>query len=70
MSKKKNREEYCCCCEGNSGYGANGIFDGEGCGIWAVILFWLIACGAGLLNNNSILIILLFLLYGCSQDCM
>ena len=66
MSKKKKKDEYCCCCEGNSGYGANGILDGAGCGIWEVILFWLIACGAGLLNTNSILIILLFLLYGWS----
>jgi len=39
-----------------------------GCnGCWEAILFWLIACGAGILNTSSILIILLFLLYGWSQ---
>lgn len=71
MSKKKKMQECCCCCCDSGGYGANNMFDGEGCGIWEAIIFWLIACGAGLLNTNSILIILLFLLYGCSgQDSM
>ena len=81
MSKKKHRNECyscccepccyepCCCCEpcccnqqsmmGNNFMGCNGC--------WEAILFWLIACGAGLLNTSSILIILLFLLYGWSQ---
>lgn len=67
----------CCCCCGNNyygnygNYGNGGLFggfggfgNGFGCGLWEAILFWLIACGAGLLNTNSILIILLFLLYG------
>ena len=68
MSKKK-KEECCCCCD--SGYGTNNMIDGAGGGIWEAIIFWLIACGAGLLNTNSILIILLFLLYGFSgQDSM
>lgn len=66
MSKKKHKDECCCC---STGYGGNNLFDGAGSGIWEAILFWLIACGAGLLNTNSILIILLFLLYGWSgQD--
>ena len=62
MSKKKD----CCCCMHNDGL-SKGIL---GCnnGILEAILFWLIACGAGLLNNKSILIILLFLLYGWSSD--
>lgn len=63
----------CCnpCCGGGNNMGSNGFLGGFGgaCGIWQAILFWLIACGAGLLNNNSILIILLFLLYGWSGDC-
>jgi hypothetical protein len=71
MSKKKHRKDDCCCCCDN--YGGNGIFGGGngifggGCEAWQAILFWLIACGAGLLNTNSILIILLFLLYGWSE---
>lgn len=66
MSKKKY---VCCCC--NSGGNDNGIlgnFCGMDNGILEAIIFWLIACGAGLLNTNSILIILLFLLYGCSGN--
>lgn len=71
----------CCnpCCSGNNmmgngGFGGFGGFGGNflggtACGLWEAILFWLIACGAGLLNTNSILIILLFLLYGWSGDC-
>ena len=67
-----------CCCSNNPGYGGLGNFGGFGgfgnsCGnnnwnngILEAIIFWLIACGAGILNNNSILIILLFLLYGWS----
>ena len=46
----------------------NGLFGNGYGGILEAIIFWLIACGAGLLNNNSILIILLFLLYGWSGD--
>lgn len=68
MSKKKYKDVCCCCCDSGYGVGGSDIFGGDGCGIWAVIIFWLIACGAGLLNNNSILIILLFLLYGCSGE--
>ena len=73
MSKKKHKDECCCCCNQNNccccnpcnlayGNNNNNGFCGNGC--WEAILFWLIACGAGLLNTNSILIILLFLLYG------
>lgn len=68
MSKRKHRHcceevkpmmDDCCCCE-NNGYGGFGGF-----GDIAPIIFLLIACGAGLLNNNcSYLIILLFLLCG------
>lgn len=69
MSKRKHRhcceevkpmmDDCCCCCE-NNGYGGFGGF-----GDIAPIIFLLIACGAGLLNNNcSYLIILLFLLCG------
>ena len=68
MSKKKNK---CCCCCTNSVSNDNGIlgsFCGMDNGILEAILFWLIACGAGLLNTNSILIILLFLLYGWSMN--
>ncbi|MGG7178664.1 hypothetical protein ACQPU1_13770 [Clostridium paraputrificum] len=57
----------CCCFSGGNNNG--GLFGGGGfCGGWEAIIFWLIACGAGLLNTNSILIILLFLLYGWSSD--
>lgn len=78
MSKHKDKGSCCCnqccnpCCPGNNmmgNNGINGIFGGTGCGLWQAIIFWLIACGAGLLNTNSILIILLFLLYGWSGDC-
>ncbi|MDS0525044.1 hypothetical protein NNC19_05070 [Clostridium sp. SHJSY1] len=70
MSKKKHKKDNSCCCCNN--YGGNGMFGGDGifgggCEMWQAILFWLIACGAGLLNTNSILIILLFLLYGWSE---
>lgn len=60
----------CCCYPMMNNYtqSNNGIFGGCGCGIWEAIIFWLIACGAGLLNTNSILIILLFLLYGWSGN--
>lgn len=83
MSKHKDKRSCCCecyepcytvcynpCCSGNdmNNNSSNGIFGGTGCGLWQAILFWLIACGAGLLNTNSILIILLFLLYGWSGD--
>ena len=44
----------------NYGYGNNsGVFGGCNNGCWEAILFWLIACGAGILNTSSILIILL-----------
>lgn len=59
--------DCCCCNNNNNNYG--GGSGGFGCGdnsAWEAIIFWLIACGAGLLNTNSILIILLFLLYGWS----
>lgn len=83
MSKHKDKGSCCCCqcydpcccnpcCPSNNmmgNNGINGIFGGTGCGLWQAIIFWLIACGAGLLNTNSILIILLFLLYGWSGDC-
>lgn len=61
---KKEKEESmtkgysdmpCCTCD-------------KGNGPIEAILFWLIACGSGLLNNNSVLIILLFLLFGFSGD--
>jgi len=79
MSKRKHKDDSCCvsmCCMNNNcgccsgGYGRNDGF-GFGNGILEAILFWLIACGAGLLNNSSILIILLFLLYGwsCNSGC-
>ncbi|MCR4943274.1 MAG: hypothetical protein K5986_02195 [Clostridium sp.] len=77
MSKHKDKRGCCCkCCDScccSSGYmnnygGFGNIFGGSGCGFWEAILFWLIACGAGLLNTNSILIILLFLLYGWCGD--
>ncbi|MBE6048218.1 MAG: hypothetical protein E7213_07455 [Clostridium sp.] len=79
MSKHKDKRSCCkyeysnnnCCNPCSSGNNMmNGIFGGTGCGLWEAIIFWLIACGAGLLNNNSILIILLFLLYGwCGDGC-
>ena len=81
MSKHKDKKSCCCpceccnpCCTGNNmmmgnGNGAGNFFGGTACGLWEAILFWLIACGAGLLNTNSILIILLFLLYGWSGNC-
>lgn len=61
-----------CCCNnsGMSNYGGFGGY-GSGAGLWnngilEAVVFWLIACGAGLLNTSSILIILLFILYGWS----
>lgn len=73
-----------CCCSMNpyymNNYGMNNGFFGSfggnnacGQGAWdngilEAIVFWLIACGAGLLNTNSILIILLFILYGWACD--
>lgn len=81
MSRKHKDKRSCCCCPceccdpcccsgymNNYGNGGFGNIGGTGCGLWEAILFWLIACGAGLLNNNSILIILLFLLYGWCGD--
>ena len=58
--------EPVCCCEpvGNSCCGTGSIFGGMNSCITPII-FLLIACGSGLLNNNcSVLIILLFLLCG------
>ena len=72
MSKRKHRRERndCCCepvcCEpmGNSCCGTGNIFGGLNNCITPII-FLLIACSSGLLNNNcSVLIILLFLLCG------
>lgn len=59
-----------CCCNAmmNNPYGNMGNMGNWNNGILEAIIFWLIACGAGLLNNCSILIILLFLLYGWSCD--
>lgn len=79
MSKRRKYDKSCCCCEpkpccceqapccceqtsccGNSG----NIFGGMNSCITPII-FLLIACGSGVLNNNcSYLIILLFLLCG------
>ncbi len=61
-----------CCCQPYGAQGNNGLlggFNGGFNGGWEAIVFWLIACGAGLLNTNSILIILLFILYGWSLGC-
>ncbi|MFQ6999881.1 MAG: hypothetical protein ACLRRH_00770 [Clostridium sp.] len=57
--------EQCCCCANQQNMNRNNFGGCNGC--WEAILFWLIACGAGILNTSSILIILLFLLYGWSQ---
>ena len=81
MSKRKHRKDHSCgccceqcCCEPcccNTGSYNNGgccgnIFGGLNNCV-APIIFLLIACGSGLLNNNcSYLIILLFLLCGGS----
>lgn len=58
-------EETCCCqTSGNSCCGSGNIFGGLNSCITPII-FLLIACGSGVLNNNcSYLIILLFLLCG------
>lgn len=69
MSKRKHHKDCCCehmdygygdeCCNGNIFGGINNCV--------APIIFLLIACGSGILNNNcSYLIILLFLLCGGS----
>lgn len=79
MSKRKRYNKSCCCCEPqpcccepqpcccqeNSCCGNGGnIFGGMNSCITPII-FLLIACGSGVLNNNcSYLIILLFLLCG------
>lgn len=68
MSKKHSRKrDYdCCCCEPMPCCGTGNIFGGMNSCITPII-FLLIACGSGLLNNNcSVLIILLFLLCGGS----
>ena len=69
MSKKQShKRDYddCCCCEPMPCCGTGNIFGGMNSCITPII-FLLIACGSGLLNNNcSVLIILLFLLcVGC-----
>ena len=67
MSKKhSHKRDYddCCCCEPMPCCGTGNIFGGMNSCITPII-FLLIACGSGLLNNNcSVLIILLFLLCG------
>lgn len=80
MSKCKHKDDCCCCytpcccnscCNSNysntmnNGFGNMGNWDN---GIFQAVIFWLIACGAGILNTSSILIILLFLLYGWSSE--
>lgn len=70
MSKKKDKDCCtckCCCCNscGYNNYNAGANWDN---GLLEAVVFWLIACGAGLLNTNSMLIILLFILYGWSCD--
>lgn len=67
MSKKHHgKKSDCFCCEPVSGYGSGNVFNGVNSCV-APIIFLLIACGSGVLNNNcSFLIILLFLLCG---DC-
>ena len=76
MSKKRNKnccQECCCepcCCKNNAVANNSGccgnIFGGLNNCV-APIIFLLIACGSGLLNNNcSYLRILLFLLCGGS----
>ena len=67
MSKKhSHKRDYdeCCGCEPMPCCGTGNIFGGMNSCITPII-FLLIACGSGLLNNNcSVLIILLFLLCG------
>lgn len=76
MSKRKRKDECCCscctpccctpCCNTNRGFGNfAGEFDN---GLLIAIVFWLIACGAGILNTSSILIILLFILYSWTNE--
>lgn len=65
MSKHKHD---CCCCMNNSSGPLGGLLGNDSDGLIEAVIFWLIACGAGLLNNRSILIILLFLLYGFGDD--
>lgn len=67
MSRSKRRRERDCCCEMNYDPCCNqGAFNGVNSCVEPII-FLLIACGSGLLNNNcSYLIILLFLLFGSS----
>lgn len=66
MSKKKHD---CCCADSCCGNSCVGFSVNE---CLYPFIFWLIACGAGLINNKSILIILLLLLCGngcgCGQD--
>lgn len=79
MSRKRRREKDCCCemkqvccCEmnQNSCCDQGGVFNGVNSCV-VPIIFLLIACGSGLLNNNcSFLIILLFLLIGGSFGSM
>lgn len=78
MSKKKKREENSCCCCMNECCCQNQCCcenqcccNNNSCGTndgWlSALIFLVVACGAGLLNNcNSFLIILVFLLCGSS----
>ncbi|MGL5151493.1 MAG: hypothetical protein ACRC7N_13080 [Clostridium sp.] len=64
MSKKKRKDDCCCansCGDSCLGFPVNECFQ--------PFIFWLIACGAGLINNKSILIILLVLLCGNGCGC-
>ena len=65
MCKKKHKNKCCCMC--NNQKNVSDCCNRDNGPIEA-ILFWLIACGSGLLNNNSVLIVLLFLLFGFSND--
>lgn len=79
MSRSKRRREKDCCCEMKRdcccemNYDSccdQGVFNGVNSCV-VPIIFLLIACGSGLLNNNcSFLIILLFLLIGGSFGSM
>lgn len=60
------RKQDCCCETNYNSCCDQGVFNGVN-GCVEPIIFLLIACASGLLNNNcSFLIILLFLLFGNS----
>ncbi|WP_459834444.1 hypothetical protein [Clostridium carnis] len=70
MSKKCREKKHDCCCQdmccNSYGNGCGNAFNGMNSCV-SPIIFLLIACGSGVLNNNrSCLIILLFLLCGGS----